>query len=113
MAVHSTVCPPRNGQGFSSRTIRIVGTGTLAAIMLPVHSVRAQGSARSHSWAKPASSNVRFEEALPKSTSSNRKSGDKSLFTMAAGAQTTIVMLVPGSIKQQNLSSFLEEALVR
>ena len=61
MAVHSTVCPPRNGQGFSSRAIRIVGTGTLAAIMLPVHSVSALGSARSYGWAKPASSNVKFE----------------------------------------------------
>jgi CHAT domain-containing protein/Tfp pilus assembly protein PilF len=29
--------------------------------MLPVHSVRALGSARSYGWAKPASSNVKFE----------------------------------------------------
>jgi hypothetical protein len=36
--------------------------------------------------------------------SSNRKSGDKSLFP------TTIVMLVPGSIKQRNLRGFLQEA---
>jgi hypothetical protein len=35
----------------------------------------------------------------------NRKSGDKSLF------QTTIVMLAPGSIKHENLSGFLQEAL--
>jgi hypothetical protein len=41
-----------------------------------------------------------FGEALAKSMSSKRKSGDKSLFP------TTIVMLVPGSIKQRNLASF-------
>jgi hypothetical protein len=43
---------------------------------------------------------MKIAEALAKPMSSNCKSGDKSLFP------TTIVMLVQGSIKQPNLSSF-------